>query len=210
MRVRRLPASASRSVLMIGMPPPTAASKESCAPRSSASCASSTPWRGEQRLVGGHHALARCRAPPGRWHGPARPPRRSARRRRRWNWSGRGRPDRRARRCSSSRKPRSRARSRALTAVDPHRSAELRRQTSSPWRSSSRDHRRADRAQSRNAEPERCFIESLSIGLEKPLSALAPMGTTLCNVLSAEARKRPMLRAAWRMRCSFSTSAMRT
>ena len=36
------------------------------------------------------------------------------------------------------------------------------------------------------------------------------IGTTLCSVLSAASRKRRMLRAACRMRCSFSTSAMRT
>ncbi len=36
------------------------------------------------------------------------------------------------------------------------------------------------------------------------------IGTTLCRVLSAFSKKRRMLRAAWRMRCSFSTRAMRT
>ena len=36
------------------------------------------------------------------------------------------------------------------------------------------------------------------------------IGTTLCSVLSAFSKKRRMLRAAWRMRCSFSTRAMRT
>ena len=35
-------------------------------------------------------------------------------------------------------------------------------------------------------------------------------GTTLCNFSGPLSRKRRMLRAAWRMRCSFSTSAMRT
>src|SRR6185369_2371048 len=35
-------------------------------------------------------------------------------------------------------------------------------------------------------------------------------GTTLCNWFGAVSRKRRMLRAAWRIRCSFSTSAMRT
>ena len=36
------------------------------------------------------------------------------------------------------------------------------------------------------------------------------IGTTLCSVRSAVSKKRRTLRAAWRMRCSFSTSAMRT
>ncbi len=35
-------------------------------------------------------------------------------------------------------------------------------------------------------------------------------GTTLCNFSGADSRNRRTLRAAWRMRCSFSTSAMRT
>jgi hypothetical protein len=35
-------------------------------------------------------------------------------------------------------------------------------------------------------------------------------GTTLCSISGPVSRKRRMLRAAWRMRCSFSTSAMRT
>ena len=35
-------------------------------------------------------------------------------------------------------------------------------------------------------------------------------GTTLCSFSGPVSRKRRMLRAAWRMRCSFSTSAMRT
>src|SRR5262249_38085425 len=35
-------------------------------------------------------------------------------------------------------------------------------------------------------------------------------GTTLCNFSGALSRNRRRLRAAWRMRCSFSTSAMRT
>ena len=34
--------------------------------------------------------------------------------------------------------------------------------------------------------------------------------TTLCSVWSADSKKRLTPRAAWRMRCSFSTSARRT
>ena len=41
------------------------------------------------------------------------------------------------------------------------------------------------------------------------LTARAAIGTTLCKVRSALSKKRRRLRAAWRMRCSFSTTAMR-
>ena len=58
MRLTVLPASASRSVLMIGMPPAAAASKLRLTPFSSACRASSTPCVGEQRLVGGDDVLA--------------------------------------------------------------------------------------------------------------------------------------------------------
>ena len=58
MRANELPASPSRSVLMIGMPPPTAASKLSATPFFSASSASATPCLREQRLVGGDDRLA--------------------------------------------------------------------------------------------------------------------------------------------------------
>ena len=40
--------------------------------------------------------------------------------------------------------------------------------------------------------------------------ALEAMGMTLCMVLAESERNLRMLRAAWRMRCSFSTSASRT
>ena len=53
-----LPASASRSVLMTGMPPATAASKLSSTPFSSAMLGELDAMPGEQRLVGGDDVLA--------------------------------------------------------------------------------------------------------------------------------------------------------
>ena len=83
MRPMRLPASPSRSVFTIGMPPATAASKLSATPFSSASSASATPCLREQRLVGGDDALARRRARLRPRSSPDRLRRRSVRRRHR-------------------------------------------------------------------------------------------------------------------------------
>ena len=80
-----------------------------------------------------------------------------------------------------------------------------------PWRSI----RRTSDAPTvpRPARPSRsgAFMTVATAPTGGEISALAlAIGTTLCNVLSADSRKRRTLRAAWRMRCSFSTSAMRT
>src|SRR5262249_61957555 len=45
---------------------------------------------------------------------------------------------------------------------------------------------------------------------QNDLFAFEAIGITLCRVLADSVRNLRMLRAAWRMRCSFSTSAMRT
>src|SRR4029079_13954897 len=49
-------------------------------------------------------------------------------------------------------------------------------------------------------------VETISSGCYRPVAR----GTTLCNFSGADSRNRRMLHAACRMRCSFSTSAMRT
>ena len=205
MRVSRLPASASRSVLMIGMPPPTAASKESCAPRSSASFASSTPCAASSALLAVTTPLpvssaARTLA----CAGPSSPPISSTKTSMELE---RARPTGSSCQAMPSiAKPRSRARSRALTAAT-RPSGRAAPRSASPWRSSSRTTDAPTVPSPAMPSLSGSFISPCPAGENQ---RLALIGTTLCNVLSAEARKRPMLRAAWRMRCSFSTSAMRT
>ncbi len=65
----------------------------------------------------------------------------------------------------------------------------------------------ADRAQSGEAHSQRFGHGRIQRRKAQPRLA---SGTTLCSLSGAVSRKRRMLRAACRMRCSFSTSAMRT
>src|SRR5690606_38118369 len=74
----------------------------------------------------------------------------------------------------------------------------------------------ADRAEAGDADPE-FMRHGEPVSRERRQDPVRPAaqrraasGTTLCNVLSAVSRKRRMLRAACRMRCSFSTRAIRT
>ena len=60
MREMRLPARPSRSALMTGMPPATAASNASGTPARSGSGGEFRAMHRQQRLVGGDHGLARC------------------------------------------------------------------------------------------------------------------------------------------------------
>ncbi len=74
------------------------------------------------------------------------------------------------------------------------------------------DNGRADRSQSRNAKSQRAFHRPvrLQIDFRETAQRLALSGMTLCRFSSADARNRPTFRAACRMRCSFSTSAILT
>src|SRR5262249_19190004 len=54
-------------------------------------------------------------------------------------------------------------------------------------------------------------LQSVTHGkVQNVLFALEAMGMTLCIVFADSERNLRILRAAWRMRCSFSTRAMRT
>src|SRR4029079_16435973 len=67
-------------------------------------------------------------------------------------------------------------------------------------------HRRADRAETGETH----FEGGSHDASARKIYRRVARGTTLCNFSGADSRKRRMLRAACRMRCSFSTSAMRT
>ena len=214
--------SVSRMALITGMPPATAASKLSSRPLSSALRASSVPWRARRALLAVTTCLpAAMAARTLSSAGPLSPPINSTKTSisalaaMATGSSNHSRPARS--------NPRSRLRSRALTATTsiglPQRSARKSRLARSarmreeptvprpaiPMRSG------CDMKQS----PGKSDVASIGCGGKRvngwQVSYLrASSEITLCSVSSAVDRNFLMLRAAWRMRCSFSTSAMRT
>ena len=167
---------------------------------------------GEQRLVGGDDRLAARQAPPRPRAWPGRPRRRSARRRRRCRGRSRAPPDRRPSAALYRRGRAPRAGSRAVTATTsmarPQRCASTSRCCAS------------SRTTAEPTVPSPARPAFRGATMERPQEPKTPIcaadqrrfarGTTLCNFSGAVSRKRRRLRAAWRMRCSFSTRAMRT
>ena len=206
----RLPASPSRSVLMIGMPPPTAASNDSArlvrlgelrerhamvassallavTTGLPASSAASTAALGGIALAAHQldedvDAADRARARPGR------------------------RPSAAVERSSVASRGAVAATQTATSSIGrPARSA-----SASRVRTISRDDGRADRAQSGKADSAAVRPCGGSGRTRESAQPRLASGTTLCNFSGRFQGSGRMLRAAWRMRCSFSTSAMRT
>src|SRR6202012_5924253 len=70
-------------------------------------------------------------------------------------------------------------------------------------------HRRANGAEAGKTQFQR-RDHGPSESATRPIQRRLARGTTLCNFSGPVSRKRRKLRAAWRIRCSFSTSAIRT
>ena len=164
------------------------------------------PVMGEQRLVGGDHMLAGAERSLDRLLGDPAPRRRSARRTRRSSGS-----------CASAtgsctkRKPEI-STSRFLRRSERRDGDDLDRPSMRVRQARARAPRGAARARLRRCRhrPVRASSPSRHGKDQNVLFAFEAMGMTLCRVLADLARNFRMLRAAWRMRCSFSTSAMRT